>query len=335
VTERSPSSRSATDRTDPTITDRLELAVPDALAGSRVDRAVALLSGLPRRVVADLVAAGRVRLDGGPVDSRHQSVRRGQVLSVDLPIGSPLGPTPDPTVPFTVVHEDDDLVVVDKPAGVVVHHGAGHAGGTLVDGLVARYPDLVTPGPSWADPTRPGIVHRLDKTTSGLLVVARTPDVQRALVRQLRERRAGREYLTLVTGIVDADNGVIEAPIGRSSRQPTRMVLTPGGRPARTHYHVRARYTGPEPTSYLDVRLETGRTHQIRVHAAAIGHPVVGDARYGDDVARRGAVAAMLGPERLFLHATRLTVDHPQGGRMTWQSPLPPDLAGVLDRLAR
>ena len=316
-------------------TDELEVVLPDSLAGTRVDRAVSLVTGLPRRVVAELVASGHVRLDGEPVDSRHQPLRRGQTLHVDLPHPSSIRPRPDPEVPFTVVHEDPDLVVVDKPAGVVVHHGAGHAGGTLVDGLAARYPDLVAPERSWPDPTRPGIVHRLDKTTSGLLVVARTPEVQRVLVAQLRERRAGREYLALVTGLVDADEGVVEAPVGRSSRQPTRMVLTSSGRPARTLYHVRARYAAPQPTSYLDVRLDTGRTHQIRVHMAAIGHPVVGDARYGDDAARRGVVGTTLGRDRLFLHATRLSLEHPRVGPMTWQSPLPDDLTGVLEGLTR
>ena len=313
--------------------DGLEVTVPEALAGTRVDRAVAMVSGLPRRVVNELVAAGRVRLDGVPVRSRHDPVGRGQVLSVELPDERPAGPAPDASVEFAVVYEDADLVVVDKPAGLVVHHGAGHAGGTLVDGLAARYPDLVRSEHAWPDPTRPGIVHRLDKTTSGLLVVARTPDVQGALSRQLQERRAGREYLTLVTGSVAADDGSIDAPIGRSSRQPTRMALTPSGRPARTGYHVRTRYAAPEPTSYLDVRLDTGRTHQVRVHLSAIGHPVVGDARYGDNVARRGAVASMLGAGRLFLHATRLSLEHPRDGTMTWESPLPADLADVLDRL--
>ena len=309
----------------------LVFPVPEALAGTRVDRAVALLSGLARRAVSDLVASGRVRVDGAPVSSRRRLVRAGEVLEVEPARPPSDGPLADPSVTFGVVYEDDQLVVVDKPPGLVVHHGAGHAGGTLVDGLLARYPDLGGAGP-WADPTRPGIVHRLDKGTSGLLVVARTAEAYDWLSAQMRSHRAGRDYVTLVWGTVSSDDGAIEAPIGRSSRVPTRMALTRRGRPARTAYHVRARYGVPEPLSLLDVQLDTGRTHQVRVHLAAIGHPVVGDERYGAS-ARRGELAAMLPSGRVFLHAARLSIDRPDGRRMTWESPLPSDLSEVLGRL--
>ncbi|HLI73159.1 MAG TPA: RluA family pseudouridine synthase [Acidimicrobiales bacterium] len=311
--------------------DELIVSIPQSLAGARVDRAVAMVSGLPRSQVDELVAAGHVQLDGTPVGSRRDLVRAGQLLRVALPAPRPSGPVADPTVAFSVVYEDPHLVVVDKPAGLVVHHGAGHRSGTLVDGLLARYPELGRPGVG-PDPWRPGIVHRLDKGTSGLLVVARTPEAFTSLSAQLQAHEAGRDYVALVGGRVASDKGVIDAPIGRSSRVPTRMALTRGGRPARTSYRVLARYAAPEPTSLLELQLETGRTHQVRVHLAAIGHPVLGDERYGTGRVR--PVAAMLPPGRVFLHAARLSFEHPDGRRMTWESPLPADLVAVVDHVA-
>jgi len=310
---------------------RVEVVVPAAMAGLRVDRAVALVSGLSRRVVAHLVATGAVRLDGAVVGTAGRPVAAGQRLAFDVVAAPRPAPRPDATVPFRVVHADDALVVVDKPAGVVVHHGAGHTGGTLVDGLAASFPDLAPAFAHEADPWRPGIVHRLDKDTSGLLVVARTPDAYRALARQFRSHRAEREYLALVVGAVDADEGVIEAPIGRSSRDPTRMAVRAGGRHARTRYRVVRRFGGDTPCTLVRVALDTGRTHQVRVHLAAIGHPVVGDARYGAAARAAGARAPATG--RMFLHAARLTLDHPAGGRRTWEAPLPDDLVAVLDGL--
>jgi 23S rRNA pseudouridine1911/1915/1917 synthase len=312
-------------------TAHVEIVVPPALAGVRVDRAVALVSGMSRRVVADLVAAGAVRLDDVVVTTPSRAVVGGQRLGVDVTPAPGPGPRPDPSVPFTVVHADDALVVVDKPAGVVVHHGSGHGGGTLVDGLLAAFPDLSAAFAHHEDPSRPGIVHRLDKDTSGLLVVARTPDAYQALARQFRTHHAEREYLALVEGTLETDEGVIEAPIGRSSRDPTRMAVRAGGRHARTRYRVVRRYGGPPPCTLVRVTLDTGRTHQVRVHMAAIGHPVVGDTRYA--VSAREAGAPRRAGGRLFLHATRLTLDHPAGDRRTWESPLPDDLRAVLDGL--
>ncbi len=233
-----------------------------------------------------------------------------------------VGVAPDDSVPFEVVHVDDDLIVVDKPAGVVVHPGAGNTSGTLVNGLVARFPDLAGVG----DPDRPGIVHRLDKDTSGLMLVARTDRAYRALVEMLSARSVGRRYLTLVWGEFDSPAGMIDAPIGRSGREPTRMAVSARGREARTRYEVREVFTDPV-VSLLECRLETGRTHQIRVHLAAIGHPVVGDRRY------RGERTSLEVP-RTFLHAARLDVVHPVSGEpLEFESALPPDLQGVLDRL--
>lgn len=301
--------------------------VPESLAGVRVDRAVALLTGVARSSAAELVARGRVRLDGRVVRTRSRTLVTGGVLAVDLP--EPARLEPDPSVPLTVVHEDDALVVVDKPPGLVVHPGAGTREATLVQGLLARYPGIAAVG----DPGRPGIVHRLDRGTSGLLVVARTPEAYASLTSQLARRTVGRQYLVLVTGRVPDDRGVVEAPIGRSARAPTKMAVTASGRPARTAYEVLLRVQSLEGThgtvdveaSYLACTLETGRTHQIRVHMAAIGHPVVGDDRYGRPP------AGVLHPGRLFLHAAELAVDHPVTGERTgWRSPLPGDLAEVL-----
>ena len=186
-----------------------------------------------------------------------------------------------------VVHADADVAVVDKPAGLVVHPGAGHHEGTLVGGLLARFPDLadlVDAGVCPAD--RPGIVHRLDKGTSGLLAVARTEPAYRALVAQLADRSMERRYLALVEGTVADDRGEIDAPIGRSTRTPTKMAVAAGGRAARTGFTVLERRTSPRPTTLVELSLQSGRTHQIRVHMAAIGHPVVGDARYGTSETR-------------------------------------------------
>jgi 23S rRNA pseudouridine1911/1915/1917 synthase len=205
-----------------------------------------------------------------------------------------------------------------------VHPGAGHAHGTLVGGLLARFPDLSDLVASGVcAPDRPGIVHRLDKGTSGLLVVARTAESYRALVAQLAERTMERRYLALVTGHVAADQGEVDAPIGRSARTPTKMAVAASGKPARTSYKVRQRWEG---RTLLELSLQSGRTHQIRVHMAAIGHPVVGDARYGTP-------DRLLGQGRFFLHAFRLAFDHPvSGGRVDLTAPLPIDLREYLER---
>ncbi|MDP9386465.1 MAG: RluA family pseudouridine synthase, partial [Actinomycetota bacterium] len=206
--------------------------VPAALAGERVDRVVALLTGLPRREVAGLVTAGLVWVGGRPVTARSHRLVEGDELEVRLP-ETPAPPgvvAADPSVDVPVVHADEEVVVVDKPPGLVVHPGAGQAAGTLAQGLLARYPDLAAAG----DPWRPGIVHRLDKGTSGLLVVARTPRAYAALVSQLRSRAVERRYLTLVSGAVDSPAGVVDAPVGRGAGDPTRMAVSAGGREART-----------------------------------------------------------------------------------------------------
>jgi 23S rRNA pseudouridine1911/1915/1917 synthase len=235
---------------------------------------------------------------------------------------------PEAGVEFTVVYADAALAVVDKPAGLVVHPGAGHQAGTLVGGLLSRFPDLAALVDSGTcPPDRPGIVHRLDKGTSGLLAVARTEPAYAALVAQLADRSMQRRYLALVEGLVTDDRGEIDAPIGRSTRTPTKMAVAAGGRSARTGFTVLERRSLPRPTTLVELSLQSGRTHQIRVHMAAIGHPVVGDARYG-------APERALGPGRFFLHAFNLAFTHPTSGeRMGFSAALPPDLEGYLGGL--
>jgi 23S rRNA pseudouridine1911/1915/1917 synthase len=286
-----------------------------------------MVADVSRALAAELVESGRVFVDGTPVRSRRIALREGSVLSVRLPEPGSATPAPEPGVRFSVVHADADVAVIDKPAGLVVHPGAGHAEGTLVGGLLAVFPDLgdlVTAGVS--APDRPGIVHRLDKGTSGLLAVARTVDAYRSLVAQLATRSMERRYVALVAGIVADDQGEIEAPIGRSVRTPTKMAITPRGKPARTAYRVVERRSegSASPTTLLELSLQSGRTHQVRVHMAAIGHPVIGDARYG-------AADKRLGSGRFFLHAARLAFDHPRtGARSEFEAPLPDDLQGYL-----
>jgi 23S rRNA pseudouridine1911/1915/1917 synthase len=298
--------------------------VPAVLDGERIDRIVAMLCGVSRAAATTLIEQGAVVVDGTVVASGKQRGHAGQTLAVTVAVaGPPLAANPDDRVEVPVVHADEAVVVVDKPAGLVVHPGAGNRDATMVNGLLARYPDLAGVGP---DPQRPGIVHRLDAGTSGLLVVARTDAAYAALVRQLASRTATREYLALVWGVPETRRGAVDAPIGRSARDPTRMVVSASGRPARTAYEVERAWAVPE-VSLLRCRLETGRTHQIRVHLAAIGHPVVGDARYG-------GLRAGIDAERPMLHAAALAFDHPvTHQRVRFTSPIPPDMAAVIESL--
>jgi 23S rRNA pseudouridine1911/1915/1917 synthase len=295
--------------------------VPAALDGERVDRAVALLFGWSRADVQRLVAAGHVAVDGAPVAKSARLVE-GQHLGVRGAPPATLPPSAEP-VPVDVRYEDGDVIVVAKPAGMVVHPGAGHEHGTLVHGLLARYPELASVG----DPLRPGIVHRLDKDTSGLLLVARSEPAYEGMVAALAAHEVERGYRALVWGHLDAPRGVIDAPIGRSVHRPTRMSVREAGRPARTRFEVEQVYPDPA-VSLLRLRLETGRTHQIRVHLAAIGHPVVGDRTYGG--ARESLPLA-----RPFLHAEHLAFVHPcTGVRLAFELPLPADLEAALAALS-
>jgi 23S rRNA pseudouridine1911/1915/1917 synthase len=300
--------------------------VPAALEGERVDRVVAMLTGRPRAEVAELVSSGAVRLRGQAVTTRSMRVTEGDDLEVELPPDDPMAGIvqPEVEVDVNVVFEDADVLVVDKTPELVVHPGAGNASGTLVAGLVARYPELAGVG----EPERPGIVHRLDKGTSGLLVVARTQQAYESLVGQLSARTVDRRYAALVWGHPTPVQGMIDAPLGRSRKDPTRMAVTASGREARTSYTVEKAFIDPVEAALLSCKLETGRTHQIRVHLAAIDHPIVGDPRY------RGARRSFPAP-RPFLHAARLAFDHPRTGeRVAVESPLPDDLRALLDLLS-
>jgi 23S rRNA pseudouridine1911/1915/1917 synthase len=296
--------------------------VPPALDGERVDRVVALLTGLARARISELVRDGAVRLRDETVKVRSSKVRSGDTVEVDVPDVEALEPVRGggADVAFSVVHEDDHVIVVDKPADLVVHPGAGNPSGTLAQGIVSRYPEVAAVG----EPARPGIVHRLDRGTSGLLVVARTEAARIELVDQLAARRVTRRYLALTWGHLRSPRGVVDAPIGRSKRDPTRMAVTTRGKEARTAYEVEQRYAEPAAVDLLACTLETGRTHQIRVHLAAVGHPVVGDGRYG-------GVRESIPVGRPFLHARHLAFDHPgTGERVGFDAPLPDDLEAVL-----
>jgi 23S rRNA pseudouridine1911/1915/1917 synthase len=310
--------------------------LPGALDGERLDRAVALLTGCSRRQADELIEGGLVSVGERVMVSRTRRVRAGERLTVAGPLFQTGSPElqGDASVEVPVVWNDDDVIVVDKPGGLVVHPGAGNRSRTLVQGLLARFPDLAEltdsagAGP---DDDRPGIVHRLDKGTSGLLMVARTRAARSGLTAQLAARQVGREYVALVVGAVDADAGLIDAPLGRSDRDPMQIRIQAGGRPARTRYRVEERYSRPGPTTLLRCRLETGRTHQIRVHLASIGHPVVCDRRYGGQAPGGWHP---LPADRHFLHAATLAFDHPvTGERLSFSSALPRDLQTVLDEV--
>jgi len=303
----------------------LHTEVPAALDGERVDRVVAMLTGLSRKASAELVGAGRIEVDATVVSDRSRRVQTGQQLTIDwqeVPAAqAELAPAPE--LPVAVVYDDADVIVVDKAPGVVVHPGNGVHDTTLVQGLLARYPELTDVG----EAHRPGIVHRLDRGTSGLLVVARTEAAYHDLVGQLAARTVHRRYLALCIGVPQASSGLVEAPIGRSRHDPTRRAVVADGREARTHYSVLETFEEPEPLALLACELETGRTHQIRVHLQAIGLPVVGDATYGGSRVR-------LGLRRPFLHAAALAFVHPSTGEpMHFEAPLAADLAKVLSEV--
>jgi 23S rRNA pseudouridine1911/1915/1917 synthase len=298
--------------------------VPRALDGQRLDRVVALVTGVSRAQAAEMVDGGSVAIGGRAVTSRSHRVAVGDELDVDVPTQpAALDLGRDPEVAVPVVYADEHLLVVDKPAGLVVHPGAGQASGTLVNGLLARYPEIAGVGA----PDRPGIVHRLDKGTSGLMLVARSAAAYDGLVAMLGDRRVSRTYRTLVWGTPASTTGLIEAPIGRSGRDRTRMAVTVGGKEARTRYEVLRTFHHPVEVAELRCQLETGRTHQIRVHLSSIGHAVVGDTRYGGE-------RQSLPMVRPFLHAEELGLEHPVTGDPLWfTSHLPDDLAAVLASL--
>ena len=302
--------------------------VAEDAGGSRLDRfLVSVMPDQSRSRIQRLIREGRVRLAGREARA-NQPVKPGQTILVDVP--EPVEPalTPEP-LPLPIVYQDRDLVVVDKPAGMVVHPAAGHASGTLVNALLHHTPDLSGVGGQ----KRPGIVHRLDRGTSGLMVVAKNDAAHEELARQFRDREVEKEYIALVWGVVQAGRR-IDAPIGRDAANRKKMsAKARRSREAVTRI-VRAEHFGRTLT-LAHVAIYTGRTHQIRVHLSAIGHPVVGDPLYGG-VHRRvpGDLRAVTHLERPFLHAARLVFKHPADGRrMEFEAPLPDDLQQVLDQL--
>jgi 23S rRNA pseudouridine1911/1915/1917 synthase len=302
------------------------LVIGEELAGRRLDVALAEVLGITRSVAAARIAAGEVRVDGR-VPSKSLVLAGGEELELEV-APRPEVPAP-PTMP-PVRLRDADLLVVAKPAGLVVHPGAGHHGDTLVDACRAAGIPLA-PG---EDPVRPGIVHRLDRDTSGLLVLASSEAARAGLVEALRERRVSRRYLALTVGVPGEERGRIEAPIGRDPRRRARFAVVHGGKPAVTRYRVLGAGVvevsgAPVPIGLVVCELGTGRTHQIRVHLTAIGTPVVGDPLYGP----RPAVAAALGLTRPALHATALAFAHPIDGHpIELEEPLPDDLVIACQR---
>ena len=287
-------------------------------AERRLDHFLArALPELSRSHIQRLIRQGLVTLDG-QVARASSPVKPGMRLVVCIP-SAPAAVTLPQAIVLDVVYEDDDLLVVNKPAGMVVHPAAGHHAGTLVNALLARYPGLAV-----GEAGRPGIVHRLDRDTSGLIVVAKTEAALEHLRAQFRGRHVKKTYLALVHGRPPTPEGIVQAPLGRDPRQRKRMAVVAGGRPARTGFRV---IEGLSDYTLLSVALETGRTHQIRVHLAWLGVPVVGDGVYGR---RRNR----LGLARQFLHAWRLSFERPGGqGVIELEAPLPADLRGVLEAL--
>lgn len=295
--------------------------IPSALAGDRLDRVVALLADLSRAQSAALISGGGVSVDGETAVAGKVKLEVGQLITIDTSkLPEKELPKADPSVVLDIVHADDDIAVINKANGLVVHPGAGNAAGTLVNGLLALYPEIAGVG----DPMRPGIVHRLDAGTTGLMVVARTTDAYESLVDQLSQRLVHREYLAVAVGAFEAHSGVIDAAIGRDLRELTKMAVRVDGKPARTHYEVVREFAAPIAASLVRCRLETGRTHQIRVHLAAVGHPVLGDATYG-------GVRATVPFGRPALHAVRLSFEHPRSGEeMSFEAAVPADIESLL-----
>jgi len=290
----------------------VKVRVPAEYDGQRADLVLSRVGGMSRDAARSLIVAGGVECDGHVVAAPREAVATGAVLEFEPPPGTaPLEPE---EVSFEVVYEDAHVAVVSKPAGVVTHPGAGDTGATLAAGILHRWPAVRGVGGE----NRWGIVHRLDRDTSGLLAVALTADAERGLRAAIKARRVSREYLALVHGAPATPTGTVDAPIGRDPTRPTRMRIDPAGRGAVTHFRVEESL---EAMTLLRVTLETGRTHQIRVHLAAIGLPIAGDRMYGKAA----------GSPRVFLHATRLVFDHPVTGEpIEAISPLPPDLAAAL-----
>jgi 23S rRNA pseudouridine1911/1915/1917 synthase len=297
--------------------------IPAALNDQRLDRIVALIADVSRASAASLIQAGGVVVDGVCAVTGKTKIAEGQSISIDTALLPKKElPTADTTVILDVVYDDTDIVVINKNAGLVVHPGAGNPTGTMVNGALARFPEMASAG----DPLRPGVVHRLDAGTTGLMVMAKTQAAYEALVDALSKREVKRTYLALVWGHPTVLSGTIDAPIGRDQKDPTRMGVVVDGKAARTRFEVKSKFDLPLPSSLVECNLETGRTHQIRVHLESIGHPVVGDSTYG------GARSSLSAP-RPMLHAAQLAFLHPISGQsMSFEAEMPDDMKVLLAR---
>jgi 23S rRNA pseudouridine1911/1915/1917 synthase len=297
------------------------VAVPEGLDGERLDAALARMFGLSRATAAELVTSGNVLVAGRPA-AKSERVPAGEWLEVTLPT-PPAVAAPEPVPGLVIVAEDDDIIVVDKPAGVAAHATPGWSGPTVLDGLLATGHTIASSGAA----ERQGIVHRLDAGTSGLMVVAKSEPAYSALKRAFREREVDKRYHALVQGHPDPLRGTVDAPIGRHPAGDGRFAVITGGRPSVTHYDTIEAFRA---ASLIEVKLETGRTHQIRVHMAALRHPCVADRLYGADP----VLADRLGLTRQWLHAVRLGFAHPADGHWAeFSSAYPADLAHALEVL--
>ena len=313
------------------VSDTRETTVGELQNGLRLDRALGeLFSDYSRNFLANLVTDGRVRIDGVPAKKASQKVESGQRVTIDVPAAAPSA-IEGQDLPLTVLFQDADVVVIDKPAGLVVHPAAGHADETLVNALLFHVKDLSGIGGE----IRPGIVHRLDKDTSGVMIIAKHDEAHRKLTANWNSDRVRKEYLALVYGTPSSERGTVEAPVGRDPRDRKRMAVVADGRPAITDYEVmeRLRYA-----SLLRCRLRTGRTHQIRLHMKHLGHPIIGDPLYSGPQWRcipdKRVQKLLSGLERQMLHATRLTFAHPRSGEtIVVEAPLPRDFAEVVGAL--
>lgn len=285
----------------------------------RLDKFVAArLPDLSRSYIQQLIEEGQITVDGRP-RKRTFKMTPGEVIRVDVPAAEIDELLPEP-IPLTVVYEDVDVLVIDKPAGMVVHPAPGHPRGTLANAVIAHAPEI-----SIAGSNRPGIVHRLDKDTSGLMVIAKTDRARTSLIKQWAKRSVAKHYTALVRGNVEENEATINVPVGRDPVARNKMAVVANGREAISHFTVAERF---EESTLLDVEIETGRTHQIRVHLAFIGHPVVGDEVYNRSSGEYGGTNAIA--PRQFLHAGQLGFSLPDGRPVSFTSPLPEDLAGVL-----
>lgn len=334
------------------MSNQVSIEVPASLEGERLDRSLALLLSVSRSQASKLIAEGSVQHKSKILTAPATRLKSGATLRIDAEALENLQPklAADPDVPVEIIHEDPDLLVLDKAPNVVVHPGSGNATGTLVAGLLARFPEIAEVG----EPDRPGIVHRLDKGTSGLMAAARTNKAYESLVEMFSEHKVQREYLAICHGVPQNTQGTIDAPIGRSTRRPTEMAITADGRDAITHYEVIERLAD---AALLKCQLETGRTHQIRVHLAAIGHPLLGDTTYSKNLSKNLPQDHSHNlpqnptqnlpqhphqdlPENIYLtrpalHSSHLALTHPTTSQpLSFSSSLPTDLAQLLNQLS-